>query len=124
VSPEGLIGHISSDRRSLPRSYAYKYCFSKIVTFVIIFIDAPTFSEEVKKVTLGFVLFPSGHMQSDSKTLQIDFCIIGGGIGGLASALGLHRSKIGTFRIFERDASMTVRPQGYSITIQQGLEIR
>ena len=54
------------------------------------------------------------------KELTIDYCIIGGGIGGLATALGLHRSKFGSFRVFERDASMTIRPQGYSITIQQG----
>eukprot|EP00039_Didymoeca_costata_P002333 m.59421 g.59421 ORF g.59421 m.59421 type:complete len:163 (+) comp11245_c0_seq2:202-690(+) len=43
-------------------------------------------------------------------------CIVGGGIGGLGLALALQKRGI-KCHVFERDASMTQRPQGYGMTM-------
>ena len=45
--------------------------------------------------------------------------IVGGGIAGLALALGLRQRKIAC-TVYERDASLEDRNQGYALTLQQG----
>jgi salicylate hydroxylase len=49
---------------------------------------------------------------------QDDFIIIGGGIGGLATALALQKNGFSS-QIFERDPEFHSRRQGYSLTIQK-----
>ncbi|KAI8619523.1 hypothetical protein BC830DRAFT_1103993 [Chytriomyces sp. MP71] len=44
--------------------------------------------------------------------------IVGGGIGGLALALSLQQKKIRSI-VFERDANVDARAQGYGLTLQQ-----
>ena len=45
--------------------------------------------------------------------------IIGAGIGGAALALALQRCGI-PFTVYERDACLDARAQGYGLTMQQG----
>lgn len=52
-------------------------------------------------------------MQNDDR-----FIIVGGGIGGLASALALQKSGFNV-HIYERDTNLNSRRQGYSLTIQK-----
>ena len=52
-------------------------------------------------------------------TTMIPVAIVGGGLSGLALALGLQQRGIDC-RAFERDASLESRPQGYALTLQQG----
>eukprot|EP00698_Gefionella_okellyi_P013450 TRINITY_DN3687_c0_g1_i1.p1 TRINITY_DN3687_c0_g1~~TRINITY_DN3687_c0_g1_i1.p1 ORF type:complete len:423 (+),score=78.97 TRINITY_DN3687_c0_g1_i1:24-1292(+) len=56
---------------------------------------------------------PSGHLP---------IIVLGGGIGGLAVACALQQLDI-PVRVFERDPTFASRPQGYSLTIQQGLKV-
>ena len=46
------------------------------------------------------------------------FIIVGGGIGGLATALALQKNGFSS-EIYERDLDFDSRPQGYSLTIQK-----
>ena len=50
---------------------------------------------------------------------QVLIAIVGGGIGGLALARALCQRGI-TCRVFERDACLDSRHQGYGLTMQQG----
>ena len=50
--------------------------------------------------------------------VQDTFIIIGGGIGGLATALALQKSGYNA-KIYERDVHFNSRQQGYSLTIQR-----
>jgi salicylate hydroxylase len=45
--------------------------------------------------------------------------IIGGGIGGIATAVALQRRGINAV-VFERDVDFSIRRQGYGLTLQQG----
>lgn len=54
-------------------------------------------------------------------TFNSPIAIIGGGIGGAATALALQRSGFTSVRIFEKDQSFDARRQGYGLTIQQGV---
>jgi salicylate hydroxylase len=49
------------------------------------------------------------------------FIIVGSGVGGLATALALQRKGI-QVKVYERDESFDSRSQGYSLTLQQGLQ--
>lgn len=53
------------------------------------------------------------------ETDEIDVAIVGGGLSGLALALGLLQRGV-RCRVFERDASLESRSQGYALTLQQG----
>lgn len=55
----------------------------------------------------------------DSKLLQSTVAIVGGGIGGLACALGLQRIGVRVL-VFEQDKAFHDRRQGFGFTIQQG----
>jgi salicylate hydroxylase len=54
----------------------------------------------------------------DKMQISGDVIIIGGGIGGLATALALHKNGISS-QIYERDVDFNARQQGYSLTIQE-----
>eukprot|EP01114_Cavostelium_apophysatum_P022589 TRINITY_DN8223_c0_g1_i2.p1 TRINITY_DN8223_c0_g1~~TRINITY_DN8223_c0_g1_i2.p1 ORF type:complete len:407 (+),score=59.29 TRINITY_DN8223_c0_g1_i2:151-1371(+) len=57
---------------------------------------------------------------------EIKIAIVGCGIGGLALAAALHKKKAFhniQWTIYERDESFDSRPQGYSLTIQQGIKV-
>lgn len=54
-------------------------------------------------------------------TFNSPIALIGGGIGGTATALALQRSGFTSVRIFEKDPSFESRRQGYGLTIQQGV---
>ena len=63
----------------------------------------------------------SAHKCSSSSSACRRVGIIGGGIGGSALAALLQRRGI-PVTVFEKDASIEVRRQGYAITLQQGLK--
>lgn len=48
---------------------------------------------------------------------DVEVAIVGGGIGGLAAAVALHRRGV-RVRVFERDAAFAGRKQGYGLTLQ------
>jgi 2-polyprenyl-6-methoxyphenol hydroxylase-like FAD-dependent oxidoreductase len=55
----------------------------------------------------------------DAATAPLHVLIIGGGIGGLALAQGLRRAGVSA-AVYERDRSLTSRPQGYRVHISPG----
>lgn len=51
----------------------------------------------------------------------LEILVAGGGIGGLALARALQLRGIAV-TVLERDTSIAARPQGYSLTIQGGIQ--
>jgi len=62
---------------------------------------------------------PGGPSDSPPRAPLRRVGIVGGGIGGLALARALQMAGGFNVTVFERDASFSVRPQGYAVTIQQ-----
>jgi 2-polyprenyl-6-methoxyphenol hydroxylase-like FAD-dependent oxidoreductase len=51
---------------------------------------------------------------------DVSICIAGAGLGGLAVARFLQMAGFKQVYIYEKDNSIESRPQGYSLSIQQG----
>lgn len=55
----------------------------------------------------------------EAEGARCSVAIVGGGLSGLALALGLQHRGV-SCRVFERDSSLESRSQGYALTLQQG----
>ena len=54
---------------------------------------------------------------SSSRLAGLSIVVVGGGIGGLATALALQQQGCSNVVVYERDASATIRRQGYGLTL-------
>jgi 2-polyprenyl-6-methoxyphenol hydroxylase-like FAD-dependent oxidoreductase len=65
---------------------------------------------------------PKRPFSSSSNPPHLPIGIIGAGIGGSALAFILHQQGI-PYLLFDRDEGLSSRPQGYAVTIQQGISV-
>lgn len=67
---------------------------------------------------MGSGLLPSDHPPSIDTDNYPHIAIIGGGISGVALAVGCYHRGI-PFTLYERDINFDSRSQGYGLTLQQ-----
>eukprot|EP00808_Paulinella_micropora_P027725 g2471.t1 len=66
-------------------------------------------------------LAPQRRVFSSYYPQHLRVAVVGAGIAGACLGLGLQRSGV-SVRVFERDACIQARKQGYALTLQQGLQ--